>query len=167
MYDMSPAASLSADGKSFTTDASGKVSFKVNLRDDEILVLNALPRTASYQVKEQASDHVAQYNIVSTNKDQTNKALFTETGHTSGGDDAEHLGAANTDADQELSTKVEYVDRYDGTVTIIFQNNRDIATLTGIAGIDYVLYAAALGILGMAAMLIVRRRREYAEEDLA
>ena len=167
MYDMSPTASLSEDGKSFTTDASGKVSFKVNLRDDEILVLNALPRTASYQVKEQASDHVAQYNIVSTNKDQTNKALFTETGHTSGGDDAEHLGAANTDADQELSTKVEYVDRYDGTVTIIFQNNRDIATLTGIAGIDYVLYAAALGILGMAAMLIVRRRREYAEEDLA
>jgi len=166
MYDMSPASSLSEDGKSFTTDESGKVSFKVNLRDDEILVLNALPRTASYQVKEQASDHVPQYNIVSTNKDQTNKALFTETGHTPGGNDAEHLGTANKDANTELSTKVEYVDRYDGTVTIIFQNDRDLATLTGIAGLDYMVYAAALAVLTVSVMFIVRRRREYAEEDM-
>ena len=167
MYDMEPAASLAADGKSFTTDETGKVTFSVRLRDDDILVLNALPRTASYRIKEQASDHVAQYNIVSTNKDETNRALFTETGHTPGGKDAEHLGTANTEPDMELSTKVEYVDRYDGTVTIIFQNNRDIATLTGVPGIDYMVYAASLAALGFAAMLIVRRRREYAGEDMA
>ena len=161
MYDMEPSSCLASDGKSFTTDSAGKVTFKVKLRDDEILVLNSLPRTASYQVKEQASDHVPQYNIVSTSK----SAIFTETGHTPGGNDAEHLGAANSDSNTELATKVEFVDRYDGTVIITFQNNRDIATLTGIAGLDYMVYAVSLALLSLLVLIIVRRRREYAEED--
>lgn len=165
MYDMQPASCLAADGKSFTTDSTGKVTFKVNLRDDDILVLNALPRSASYQVKEQASDHVAQYNIVSTNQNTENKAVFAETGHTPGGTDDAHLGRANTDSDTELSTETEFVDRYDGTVTIIFRNNRDIATLTGVAGLDLMVYAAAIAVLAAGASLIIRRRREYAEED--
>ena len=165
LYDMTPASCLAADGKSFTTDDTGKVSFKVKLRDDEVLVMNSLPRTASYQVKEQASDHVAQYNIVSTNQNSENGAVFTETGHTPGGTDSEHLGKANTDAGAELSTEVEYIDRYDGTVIITYQNNRDIATLTGIAGFDYVVYAAVLAFLAAGLSLIVRKRREYAEED--
>lgn len=165
MYGMQPAACLAADGKSFTTDDTGRVTFKVNLKDGDVLVLNSLPRTASYQVKEQASDHVAQYNIVSTNQDSTNKAVFTETGHTPGGNDAAHLGKANADAGAELSTEVEYVDRYDGTVVITFENNRDIATLTGIAGLDYMVYAAVLAVLAAGTAFIIRRRREYAEED--
>ncbi|MBQ3369606.1 MAG: hypothetical protein IJG48_01160 [Mogibacterium sp.] len=178
MYEMTPAACLAADGKSFTTDSTGSVSFKVKLRDDDILVLNALPRSASYKVKEQASDHVAQYNIISSNlgggNDDTpsmrkvslrEMPVFTETGHTPGGTDAAHLGKANTDANKELSTETEFVDRYDDTVTIIYQNNRDLATLTGIAGLDYMVYAAALAMLSAAVFIIVRRRREYAEED--
>ena len=165
MYGMQPAGCLAADGKSFTTDDTGKVTFRVNLRDGDVLVLNSLPRTASYQVKEQASDHVAQYNIVSTNQDTANKAVFTEKGHTPGGNDAAHLGKANSDAGAELSTEVEYVDRYDGTVVITYENNRDIATLTGIAGIDYMVYAAVLAVLAAGAAFIIRRRREYAEED--
>jgi hypothetical protein len=108
---------------------------------------------------------VAQYNIVSTNQDSTNKAVFAETGHTPGGNDAAHLGKANSDAGADLSTEVEHVDRYDGTVVITFENNRDIATLTGIAGIDYMVYAAALAVLAAGAVFIIRRRREYAEED--
>lgn len=165
MYDMQ-FATLAADGKSFTTGADGKATFKVKLKDGDILVLNSLPRTASYQVTEEASDHVAQYNIVSTNKDADNKAVFTETNHTPGGNDANHLGLANADANTELATKVEFIDRYDGTVTIVYENNRDLATLTGIAGLDYMVYAVALAIIGMTALLIVRRRREYAEEDM-
>ena len=46
-----------------------------------------------------------------------------------------------------------------------YWNNRDIATLTGIAGIDYIVYAAVLVILAAGIALIVKRRREYAEED--
>ena len=167
MYDMTPAACLASDGKSFTTDTTGAVSFKVKLKDDDILVINSLPRSAAYQIKEQASDHVPQYNIVSTNKDTTNAAVFTETNHTPGGTDAEHLGDANTDANTELSTKVEFVDRYDGTVTVIFQNDRDLATLTGIMGLDYLVYAVALAMISLAAFAIVKRRREYAEEESA
>ena len=165
MYDMTPASCLASDGKSFTTDRTGKVSFKVNLKDDDVLVLNSLPRSASYQIKEHASDHVAQYNIVSSNPDTENGAVFTEKNHTPGGADEAHLGKANTDAGEELSTEVEFIDRYDGTVIITYQNNRDIATLTGIAGFDYVVYAAVLAFLAAGLTIIVRRRREYAEED--
>jgi hypothetical protein len=178
MYDMTPPASLAADGKSFTTDSSGAVTFKVKLKDDDVLVLNALPRSASYRVKEQASDHVAQYNIESSNNsgdssDDTQKKsiimredpVFAETSHTPGGSDAMHLGKANDDANKELSTETEFVDRYDDTVTITFQNNRDLATLTGITGLDHMVYAASLAILSLMVLFIVRRRREYAEEE--
>lgn len=178
MYDMTPASCLSADGKSFTTDSTGAVTFKVKLKDGEILVLNALPMSASYQIKEQASDHVAQYNIVSTNKGDDGPGVlllkaspsgglpvFTETGYTPGGNDAGYLGKANKDANTELSTEIEFVDRYDETVTVIFRNNRDLATITGISGIDYVVYAASLAILAMIAAVIIKRRREYAREE--
>ena len=165
MYDMQPAACLAADGKSFTTDNTGMVTFKVNLRDDDVLVLNSLPRSASYQIKEQASDHVGQYNIVSTNPLAENGAIFTEKSHTPGGTDKNHLGKANTDAGTELSTETEYIDRFDGTVIITFRNNRDLATLTGLAGLDFMVYAAVLVFLAAGAVFIIRRRREYAEED--
>ena len=175
MYDMEPASCLAADGKSFTTDNTGAVTFKVNLKDDDILVLNALPMSSSYQVTEMASDHVAQYNIISTNKRSPNPDLrgrrifevaeFTERGHTPGGTDMNHLGKANTDSNMALSTEVEFVDRFDGTVTIIYRNNRDLATLTGVAGLDYMVYAATLAVLSILAFIIVRRRREYADED--
>ena len=175
LYDMEPASCLAADGKSFTADSTGEVTFKVNLKDGDILVLNSLPMSASYQVTELASDHVAQYNIVSTNKrvstpilrgrNRNDVAQFTEQGHTPGGTDAVHLGKANTDSNMPLATEVEFVDRFDGTVTIIYRNNRDLATLTGIAGLDYMVYAAALAVLSGLAIVIVRRRREYADED--
>lgn len=178
MYDMSPASCLAADGKSFTTDSTGTVSFKVKLRDDDVFVINSLPRSASYQIKEQASDHVAQYNIVSSNpgfdyadipavktRSTGEYPVFTETGHTPGGTDAAHLGKANADANTALSTETEFVDRYDDTVTVIFSNNRDLATLTGITGLDYMVYAAALAILSLIVTVIVRRRREYAQEE--
>jgi hypothetical protein len=134
--------------------------------------------SASYRVKEQASDHVAQYNIESSNNsgdssDDTQKKsiimredpVFAETSHTPGGSDAMHLGKANDDANKELSTETEFVDRYDDTVTITFQNNRDLATLTGITGLDHMVYAASLAILSLMVLFIVRRRREYAEEE--
>lgn len=179
MYDMSPAACLAADGKSFTTDSTGAVTFKVNLKDDDVLVINALPRSASYRIKEQPSDHVAQYNIVSSNMSAGGGSdlpdikaagysympVFAETEHTPGGTDAAHLGKANSDANKELSTETEFVDRYDDTVVIIFKNNRDLATITGIAGLDCMVYAAVLAVIGMMAFVIVRRRREYAEAE--
>lgn len=164
MYDMTPASCLAADGKSFTTDSTGAVKFSVKLKDDDVLVINSLPRSAAYQITEHASDHVAQFNIVSTNTSTETPAVFTETGHTPGGNDAEHLGQFNTDANTELSTEVEFVDRYDGTVVITYQNNRDLATLTGIAGLDYMVYAAALAVLSLISFAVIRRRREYAEE---
>lgn len=167
MYDMTPASCLSSDGRSFTTDSTGAVTFRTKLRDEDILVLNALPRTASYQVKEQASDHVAQYNIVSSNDGSKDGrlAVFCEKEHTPGGTDAAHLGKANKEPNEELTTETEFVDRYDETVTITFCNNRDIATLTGVAGLDYAAYAAAVAVLLAAAIAVAGRQREYAEED--
>ena len=169
LYEMTGATvDNNGDGgcPSFTTndgDTTATVRFRVKLRDDEILVMNSLPRSSSYQVKEFASDHVPQYNIVSSNKASSgNMAVFTETGHTPGGD----LGVVNRGSNTELSTKEEFVDRYDGTVTVIFQNNRDLATVTGVPGLDYMVYAACLAALISVALIVVRKRRIYAEEDI-
>lgn len=147
---------LAQDGKSFTSSETGTASFLVKLRDGEILVLNALPRSASYQVTEAASDHVPQYTIVSTNKAESgNKAIIQKAADKT-------TNASN----KSLATAREYVDRYDGTVTVLFENNRDLATVTGIAGLDYMLYAAFALVLILATAGIIRRRKLYAEEEI-
>lgn len=152
LYDAA-VGTLSQDGKSFTSSAEGTATFKVKLRDDEILVLNALPRSASYQITEAASDHVPQYDIVSTNQAAGGNApVIVKSADKT-------IKASNT----ALSTGLEFVDRYDGTVTIVYQNNRDLATVTGVPGLDYMIYTAAILILAAAAYAIVRRGRRYEE----
>ncbi|MBQ9014998.1 MAG: hypothetical protein IJ109_02660 [Firmicutes bacterium] len=153
LYDAA-AGTLSPDGRSFTSSAEGTATFKVKLRDDEILVLNALPRSASYQITEAASDHVPQYDIVSTNEARSGDVpVIVKSADKT-------VGASNT----ALSTGLEFVDRYDGTMTIVYQNNRDLATVTGVPGLDYMVYATAILVLAAAAYAIIRRRRRYEEE---
>lgn len=150
------AGTIAQDGKSFTSSATGTAVFKVNLKDDEMLVINALPRSASYQIEEAASDHVPQYDIVSTNKATTGDMAVIKK--------AEDKSLNATNSNQTLATDVEFVDRYDGTVVIIYQNNRDLATVTGVVGLDYMVYAVILLLLMGSAYAIIKRRREYADE---
>lgn len=149
------AGTIAADGKSFTSTADGTATFLVKLRDDECLVLSALPRSASYQVEEAASDHVPQYEIASTNQAKTgNTAVIAKA-------EDKSIKASN----QTLTTAAELVDRYDETVVITYENNRDLATVTGIPGLDEMSYGALAALLLLAAGALIRRRRAY--EDAA
>lgn len=155
LYDATK-GTISQDKKAFTSAADGTATFKVKLRDDECLVINALPRSASYQISEAASDHVPQYEVVSTNKAEGDAAAVI----TKAADKT--ITASNT----ALATGIEFVDRTDGTVVVLYENNRDLATITGIPALDYMVYALIALILGLAAYGIIRRRRAYADVDM-
>ena len=73
-------------------------------------------------------------------------------------------GSNGTVSDQELATAQETVDRYDDTVTVLFTNNRDLATVTGVPGLDYMAYASAGLLLAAGLMMLVRRRKRYEDE---
>ena len=70
----------------------------------------------------------------------------------------------NEDPAKALATALETVDLFDGTVVIVWQNNRDLATLTGVS--TYLgIWAAALAlILGGIVTILVRRRKYSAEQ---
>lgn len=146
---------LSNENRSFTATASGTAVFLVKLTDDQVFVINDLPLTAQYTISEAASDHVASYAITSENENAagTNASIA-------------NASAANNTSDTLLATSTETIDRYDGTIVIKYTNNRDLATITGIAGLDYMVYIVALAMMALAAAAIIRRRRRY-EKELA
>ncbi len=146
---------IASDGKSFTSSPEGKAEFLVTLRDDETLVINALPRSASYQITEAKSDHVPQYTIESTNKASAGSAAVIE----------KKTDSTGRLSNETLATETEIIDRYDGTVVITYENNRDLATVTGIAGLDYMVYALVILALVLSTAAIIRRKKIYAEEE--
>jgi len=143
-------------GSSFRSNASGEAVLTVKLMDDDIFVLDDLPLRAQYTVCEAASDHVAKYAVTSSNN---------ETG-AQGAVIASAAGTNDNISNQELTTGTETVDRGDGTVTILFTNNRDLATITGVPGLSYTIYAGIALLLAAAAAAIIRRRKLYAGDDL-
>lgn len=128
-------------GKTLVSDDSGKAEFTVRLKDDEKFVLNGLPVSASYQVTEQASDHIASYRISGSGKTPEIQNKMKD----------------NDIKDKALSTETERVDEADGTVTVAFINERNLATVTGVA--ESTGPAALLAIA--AAGAIAARRRKY------
>lgn len=128
-------------GKTVVSDESGKAEFTLRLRDDEKFVLNGLPVSAAYQVTEQASDHIASYQISGSGK--TPEILKKM--------------EANDIKEKALTTEAERVDAEDGTVTVAFTNERNLATVTGVA--ESTGPAALLAIA--AAGAIAARRRKY------
>lgn len=143
-------------GTSFTATAAGAATLLVKMADDGIFVLNELPMTAQYTVSEAASDHEASYTVTSSNQAASgNTAVIGAASGTNG-----------SSAETALATGTESVDRYDDTVTVLFTNNRDLATITGVPGMDYMAGGGALLLLLLAAAGIIRRRRRYAAEDV-
>jgi hypothetical protein len=69
-------------------------------------------------------------------------------------------------SDRALATGTETVDRYDGTVTVQYTNNRDLATITGVPGLDFMAWGAAAMILMAAAAGLARRRRTDGGSDI-
>ena len=143
-------------GNSFTATAQGTATLVVKMADDGIFVINALPMTAQYAVSEAASDHAASYTVTSSNELTSGNTAVIGTAS----------GTNGSTVQTALATGTETVDRYDDTVTIQYTNDRNLATITGVPGMDYMAAAAVLLLLAAAAAVIIRRRRAYAAEDV-
>lgn len=141
------------DEKTFMADSSGKASAAIRLKDGQTAVVRALPKGATYKVTEAASDHIAEYRIFS--EDMADKGAKIIRAEDSNGADAGRI----------LATAVETVDMFDGTVVILWENNRDLATLTGMTTYTGIQAGAfALVTAGLVWMLIRRKRYIRAEK---
>lgn len=141
--------------RTFTSDSDGNATFMIKLKDDEVMVFNALPATATYTVEELASDHIASFTSESTEPDTWVMVLKEK---------------ANNHSDTALSTATEVVDAVsnvpgrdqnasddnDGTVTINFRNHRDLTTPTGLPYYGDFVYVM-MGIMAAAAVLLAAR----------
>lgn len=149
------AGKVDTAAQTFTTDDKGNATFLVKMKDDEQIVLNALPRGANYTVTEAKSDHVASYALTSQ-KMEGNKAVAN--------DGASIAGAAKANETKgALATEKETVDAADGTVTVAYTNTRDITPPTGVAG-GMAFGAMALALVG--AMVVFRRRKNGEISDM-
>jgi len=141
--------------QTFTTDEQGNATFLVKMKDDEQIVLNALPRGSHYTVTEAKSDHVASYALTSQKMDG-NKAVANK--------DAVIAGAAKANKTKgALATENETVDAADGTVTVAYTNTRDITPPTGVAG-GMAFGAMTLALVG--AVVVFRRRKNGEISDM-
>lgn len=138
------------DEKTFMADASGKASAVIRLKDGQTAVIRELPKGATYKVTEAASDHIAEYRLFSEDMEEKGAKIIR----------AEDSNGA--DAGKALSTAQETVDQFDGTVVILWENNRDLAAITGV-NTDTGIWAAAFGavLACLAAMVIsIRKNRK-------
>ena len=134
------------DEKTFMADADGNASIPVDLKDGQEAVIKRLPKSASYMITEAASDHVAGFRLFPEDMDEEDAKIIVR--------EASNEGEAR----KILSTAEETVDSMDGTIIVLWENNKDQATLTGLAGPDYPVYMAVLAVLVLASGLIIRKR---------
>lgn len=149
------AGTVDIAAQTFTTDEQGNATFLVKMKDDEQIVLNALPRGANYTVTEAKSDHVASYALTSQKMEGDNAVENKDAAIAS--------AAKANDTKGELATANETVDAADGTVTVAYTNTRDITPPTGVAG-GMAFGAMALALVG--AMVVFRRRKNGEISDM-
>ena len=140
------------DEKTFMADQSGKASAAIKLKDGQTAVIRDLPKGATYKVTEAASDHIAEYRMFSEDMAEKGAKIIK----------AEDSNGA--DAGKALATAAETVDLFDGTVVILWENNRDLATLTGVTTYTGIWAAAFAAVLAGLALVISMSRRRAAEE---
>ncbi len=149
-----PGASYTAEGddeKTFNADASGKATVPFKLKDDQKVTIKQLPKSAKYKITEAASDHVAGYRVFSEDMaDKGAKIVMPE-------------GSNGEEAAKALSTALETVDMFDGTVTVLWENNRDLATLTAVRTFTGIRVLALTIVLAGTAALLARRKRSREE----
>lgn len=135
------------DEKTFMSDASGNATVPIELMDDQKVTICQLPKGAEYQITEKASDHVAQFKV------------FSEDMAKKGARIVQAEGKSAEDASRDLSTALETVDLFDGTVVVLWENNRDLATLTAVQSYTGIWGSATALVLSAAITLLVKRRK--------
>lgn len=140
--------SYSPQNSTFTTNAQGQAAFKVKLKDDQKLRIEAVNATSKYTVTETANNHIPSYSITAA-----------------GGSSAtiEKAQDAFTSDNLSLSTVQETVDLADKDQTVAFQNKRNLATLTGArTSMLAMAVMAAVIMLAIALFAAMRRVDRYA-----
>ena len=140
------------DEKTFNADSSGKATVPVKLKDDQQVTVRQLPKNAKYRITEAPSDHVAEYKVFSEDMaDKGAKIVMAE-------------GSNGEDAAKALTTALETVNMFDGTVVVLWENNRDLATITAVQ--TYLgIWACALAILLAGTVTLAFRRKRAVEEE--
>ena len=139
------------DSKTFRAGADGKASVELILADDESVTIRQLPKSATYVMTEAASDHISQYKMFSEDMEKKGSKIVMKEANN------------GAEAAKILATAKETVDLFDGTIVVIWENNRDLATLTGVQ--TYLsIWAAALAVVLAGAAVILARRRRYSAE---
>lgn len=139
------------DTKTFMSDPSGKATVPIKLKDDESVTIRQLPKSSQYQITEKASDHVAEFKVFSEDMAEKGARIIQAS------------GSNNEEASKTLSTALETVDLFDGTVVVLWENNRDLATLT--AARSYLGIWACSTVLVLAALVILMVKRGNYKED--
>ena len=139
------------DGKVFNADSSGCASIPLKLMDDTGVTIRQLPKGAAYQITEAASDHVSEFRILSEDMADSGAKI------------AQASGSNGEDAAKELSTALETVDIYDGTVVVVWENNRDLATLTAVQS-HLGIWAVAVTLVIAGLMMLIIKKRHYIDK---
>jgi len=138
------------DAKTFKAGTDGKATLKLKLKDDQSATIKKLPKSSTYIVTEAASDHVAEYKMFS--EDMADKGAKIVTKQANNGAEAAKI----------LATAKETVDLFDGTIVVLWKNNRDLATITGIQT-RLGIWAGALSVTLAALIALIARRRKFAK----
>lgn len=132
------------DPKTFTSILDGSAEVTLCLQDDQQAILQGLPTGATYRITEAASDHAVSYQLSS----EADTPVFAKASDSNG-----------NHTDRSLATAEETVDPEDGTVTILFTNNKDLSIITGLPTYLNIWSMALLCILAGAAIWILLRYR--------
>lgn len=102
-------------GDAFTTDSNGKAEVKFLLRDGDSLIVNGIPQNSSVVITEDRSDHYPAYKVTSS--------------------DGKVIKEGSARKNTVFSTGEVKLDKANESYSVEFINTRDLAPVTGIAGI--------------------------------
>lgn len=138
------------DRKVFNADQSGNATIPFKLMGGKGITVLQLPKGAKYRITQEPSDHVAGFRLFS--EDMADKGANIIRDH-----------GSSEDASTSLSTDFETVDLLDGTVVVLWENNRDLATITAVQSYSGIWMAAlAIAIAGL--MMLIKKHTRYREE---
>lgn len=139
------------DAKVFNADPSGNAAIPLRLKDGQEVTVKQLPKSAEYRITEKASDHVSEFKAFSEDMADKGAKIVMAT------------GSNGSEAAKELATALETVDMFDGTVVILWENNRDLATITAVQSYIGIWACALVPALAGLLMLIIKHTK-YREE---
>ena len=140
------------DEKTFNADPSGRASIPFALADGQEVRIKQLPKGAQYRITEKASDHVAGFKVYSEDMADKGAKIVLPS------------GSNGNDAAKPLSTELETVDQFDGTVVVLWENNRDLATVTAVQSYSGI-WACGTAMAFAGLLMLILKRKKYREEQ--